>query len=173
MRKDARLVSTCSAMTQNITKPSPTFGKFNPSHHISKTSSYHINYGQAVSMSRSAVDVSSNTQEGDFNTIVTNLANQDKVPWYQKRNLRSLYFMLIPTCMGIQMTSGFHAQMVNAMQILPSWISCMLIYLYPMIYADEYDICRLWQSPRISEGNHCSCIPSGCHSVTTLDTYYQ
>ncbi|EKJ72001.1 hypothetical protein FPSE_07855 [Fusarium pseudograminearum CS3096] len=74
-------------------------------------------------MSRSAVDVSSNTQEGDFNTIVTNLANQDKVPWYQKRNLRNLYFMLIPTCMGIQMTSGFHAQMINAMQILPSWIS--------------------------------------------------
>ncbi|KPA35667.1 mfs sugar transporter [Fusarium langsethiae] len=74
-------------------------------------------------MSRSAVDVSSNTQESDFNTIVTNLANQDKVPWYQKRNLRSLYFMLIPTCMGIQMTSGFHAQIVNAMQILPSWIS--------------------------------------------------
>ncbi|KAG5759439.1 hypothetical protein H9Q69_006704 [Fusarium xylarioides] len=74
-------------------------------------------------MSRSAVGVSSNTQEGDFNTIVTDLANQDKVPWYQKRNLRSLYLMLIPTCMGIQMTSGFHAQMINAMQILPSWIS--------------------------------------------------
>ncbi|RBR15285.1 hypothetical protein FVER53590_25518 [Fusarium verticillioides] len=74
-------------------------------------------------MSRSAVAVPSNTQEGDVNTIVTNLANQDKVPWYQKRNLRNLYFMLIPTCMGIQMTSGFHAQMINAMQILPSWIS--------------------------------------------------
>ncbi|KAF5577065.1 MFS sugar transporter transporter [Fusarium pseudoanthophilum] len=74
-------------------------------------------------MSRPAVAVSSNTQEGDVNTIVTNLANQDKVPWYQKRNLRNLYFMLIPTCMGIQMTSGFHAQMINAMQILPSWIS--------------------------------------------------
>ncbi|KAF5598348.1 MFS sugar transporter transporter [Fusarium pseudocircinatum] len=74
-------------------------------------------------MSRSAVAVSPNTQGGDVNTIVTNLANQDKVPWYQKRNLRNLYFMLIPTCMGIQMTSGFHAQMINAMQILPSWIS--------------------------------------------------
>jgi hypothetical protein len=56
--------------------------------------------------------------------IVTRLANEDKVPWYRKPNLRHLYFMLIPTCMGIQMTSGFHSQMVNAMQILPSWISC-------------------------------------------------
>lgn len=125
------------AMAQSITEPSPTFSKFYPSHHISKTFSSQSNYEQAVSMSRSAVGVSSNTQEGDFNTIVTNLANQDKVPWYQKRNLRTLYFMLIPTCMGIQMTSGFHAQMINAMQILPSWISCMLVYLCPMIYADN------------------------------------
>ncbi|RGP81338.1 mfs sugar transporter [Fusarium longipes] len=75
-------------------------------------------------MSRSAVDAPSPaTNPDDFNTLVTNLANQDNVPWYRKRNLRNLYFMLIPTCMGIQMTSGFHSQMVNAMQILPSWIN--------------------------------------------------
>ncbi|KIL85277.1 hypothetical protein FAVG1_11708 [Fusarium avenaceum] len=75
-------------------------------------------------MSRPADEApSSSTQERDFNTIVTNLANQDTVPWYRKPNLRNLYFMLIPTCMGIQMTSGFHSQMVNAMQILPSWIN--------------------------------------------------
>jgi hypothetical protein len=77
-------------------------------------------------MTRSMVDMpSSSTQEHDFNTIVTKLADQGKVPWYRKRNLRNLYFMLIPTCMGIQITSGFHSQMVNAMQILPSWINCM------------------------------------------------
>ncbi|KAH6968011.1 hypothetical protein DER45DRAFT_475932 [Fusarium avenaceum] len=75
-------------------------------------------------MSRPAVESpSSSAQERDFNKIVTNLANQDTVPWYRKPNLRNLYFMLIPTCMGIQMTSGFHSQMVNAMQILPSWIN--------------------------------------------------
>lgn len=56
--------------------------------------------------------------------IVTKLANEDQVSWYKKRNLRYLYFMLVPTCMGIQITSGFHAQMVNAMQLLPSWIDC-------------------------------------------------
>ncbi|GAB1312574.1 Major facilitator superfamily (MFS) profile domain-containing protein [Madurella fahalii] len=58
----------------------------------------------------------------DDSAIVTRLANEDKVVWYRKPNLRYLYFMLTPTCMGIQMTSGFHSQTVNAMQILPSWI---------------------------------------------------
>ncbi|RYP80344.1 hypothetical protein DL769_002524 [Monosporascus sp. CRB-8-3] len=61
--------------------------------------------------------------DDDHNAIVTRLANEDKVPWYRKPNLRNLYFMLIPTCMGIQITSGFHSQMVNAMQILPSWVN--------------------------------------------------
>lgn len=57
-------------------------------------------------------------------SIVTRLANEDKLPWYRKPNLRYLYFMLVPTCMGIQMTSGFHSQMVNALQLLPSWNAC-------------------------------------------------
>ncbi len=57
--------------------------------------------------------------------IVSRLANEDKVPWYRKRNLRFLYFMLFPTCMGIELTSGFDSQMINALQIVPSWISCI------------------------------------------------
>lgn len=68
-------------------------------------------------------DVTTGNGPGD-STIVTRLASEDKVVWYRKPNLRYLYFMLIPTCMGIQMTSGFHSQTVNAMQILPSWIGC-------------------------------------------------
>jgi hypothetical protein len=36
----------------------------------------------------------------NYDAIVTRLANEDKVPWYRKPNLRHLYFMLIPTCMG-------------------------------------------------------------------------
>ncbi|KAH6651694.1 general substrate transporter [Truncatella angustata] len=55
--------------------------------------------------------------------IVTRLAKEDKVPWYKKPNLRSLYFMLFPTCMGIELTSGFDSQMINALQIVPSWVS--------------------------------------------------
>ncbi|KAI4595257.1 hypothetical protein KJ359_006931 [Pestalotiopsis sp. 9143b] len=54
--------------------------------------------------------------------IVTRLANADKIPWYRKPNLRALYFLLFPTCMGIELTSGFDAQMINALQIVPSWV---------------------------------------------------
>lgn len=58
--------------------------------------------------------------------IVTRLANADKVPWYKKPNLRALYFLLFPTCMGIELTSGFDSQMINALQIVPSWVHCEL-----------------------------------------------
>ena len=38
--------------------------------------------------------------------IVSRLVNEDKVPWYQKRNLRLLYLLMFPTCIGVEMTSG-------------------------------------------------------------------
>ena len=38
--------------------------------------------------------------------IVTRLVEEDKVPWYRKRNLRLLYLLMFPTCIGIEMTSG-------------------------------------------------------------------
>lgn len=56
--------------------------------------------------------------------IITRLASEDKVRWYRKPNLRYLYFLLFPTCMGIELTSGFDSQMINALQIVPSWITC-------------------------------------------------
>ncbi|KIW94392.1 uncharacterized protein Z519_04368 [Cladophialophora bantiana CBS 173.52] len=59
---------------------------------------------------------------GASDPILTRIAQEDKVPWYRKRNLRYLYFMLFPTCMGIELTSGFDSQMINALQIVPSWI---------------------------------------------------
>ncbi|KAL7928429.1 general substrate transporter [Trichoderma chlorosporum] len=54
--------------------------------------------------------------------IVTSIANEDKVAWYKKPNLRYLYFILFPACMGIELTSGFDSQMINALQIVPSWV---------------------------------------------------
>jgi hypothetical protein len=62
---------------------------------------------------------------GESEPIVTRLAKEDKTPWYRKRNLRYLYVMLFPTCMGIELTSGFDSQLINALQIVPSWVSCM------------------------------------------------
>ena len=63
------------------------------------------------------------TQErGASDPILTRIANEDKVIWYKKPNLRYLYFLLFPTCMGIEITSGFDSQMINALQIVPSWV---------------------------------------------------
>ncbi|KAI1252482.1 hypothetical protein MGN70_007060 [Eutypa lata] len=71
------------------------------------------------------VEVKSDTHKketGASDPIVTRLAKEDKVPWYSKPNLRFLYLMLFPTCMGIELTSGFDSQLINALQIVPSWI---------------------------------------------------
>ncbi|KAI5860938.1 general substrate transporter [Durotheca rogersii] len=62
-------------------------------------------------------------EPGTADPIITRLANQDKIVWYKKPNLRYLYFLLFPTCMGIELTSGFDSQMINALQIVPTWIS--------------------------------------------------
>lgn len=40
------------------------------------------------------------------NLLVTELALQDTTPWYQKPNLRFLYLVFFPTCIGVEMTSG-------------------------------------------------------------------
>lgn len=69
---------------------------------------------------------------GDFggggDPIISRLAKEDPIPWYKKRNLRFLYFMLFPTCMGIELTSGFDSQMINALQILKSWNDCEFFF---------------------------------------------
>ena len=57
----------------------------------------------------------------EVDPILTRIVAEDKVPWYKKPNLRILYFLLLPTCMGIEITSGFDSQMINALQV--SWSS--------------------------------------------------
>ncbi|KAI0521698.1 guanine deaminase [Xylaria bambusicola] len=61
-------------------------------------------------------------QTGASDPILTRLVEEDTVPWYRKSNLRLLYLLLFPTCMGIELTSGFDSQLINALQIVPSWI---------------------------------------------------
>ena len=74
--------------------------------------------------------------------IVSRLAQQDKVPWYSKPNLRALYFLMVPTCLGVEMTGGqvphcdvwslvkclherrFDASMVSGLQAVPLWLQC-------------------------------------------------
>lgn len=58
---------------------------------------------------------------GAADPIIQRIADEDKVPWYKKPNLRYMYFWLFITCMGVEITSGFDSQMINALQIVPSW----------------------------------------------------
>ncbi|KAH7103946.1 general substrate transporter [Auriculariales sp. MPI-PUGE-AT-0066] len=60
-------------------------------------------------------------QTGEADPIISRLAAEDKIPWYRKPNLRALYLLLLPTAMGIEITSGFDSQMINALQIVPAW----------------------------------------------------
>ncbi|KAF3935020.1 hypothetical protein ABW20_dc0103466 [Dactylellina cionopaga] len=53
--------------------------------------------------------------------IVTALVEKDKIPWYKKKNLRYLYLVMFPTCIGIEMTSGFDSSMVNGLQAVANW----------------------------------------------------
>ena len=55
---------------------------------------------------------------------VTEIAMEDNIPWYQKKNLRNLYLIMIPSCLGVEMTSGYDASMVNGLQLVPTWQSC-------------------------------------------------
>jgi hypothetical protein len=94
---------------------------------------------------------------GASDPILTRIAAEDKVPWYRKPNLRFLYLMLFPTCMGIELTSGFDSQLINALQIVPSWIECTFIYLScgnsPLLMA--VSISRLRTSSGLFEGHYC------------------
>lgn len=62
--------------------------------------------------------------EGD--PVLTRLIEGDHIPWYKKKNLRKLYLLLFPTCMGIEITSGFDSQLINSLQGVASWKHCKL-----------------------------------------------
>jgi hypothetical protein len=64
------------------------------------------------------------TKAQQVEPVLTRLVEQDTVPWYRKKNLRVLYALLLPTCIGIEMTSGFDSQMINTVQIAPTWQKC-------------------------------------------------
>lgn len=65
-------------------------------------------------------------KEGD--PILTRMVEEDKVKWYRKPNLRLLYLLLYPTCMGIEITSGFDSQMINGLQLITAWLKCKLVF---------------------------------------------
>ena len=42
----------------------------------------------------------------DNDAIVSRLAQQDNIPWYSKPNLRLLYLLMVPTCLGVETSVG-------------------------------------------------------------------
>ena len=64
---------------------------------------------------------------GTSDPILTRIVEEDKVPWYKKPNLRTLYLLLFPTCMGVEMTSGFDSQIINAVQLVDPWQACTFL----------------------------------------------
>ncbi|KAF9731464.1 hypothetical protein PMIN06_000430 [Paraphaeosphaeria minitans] len=54
--------------------------------------------------------------------VLTRLVAEDTVSWVRKPHLRNLYLLLVPAAIGIEITSGFDSQLINALQIVPSWI---------------------------------------------------
>lgn len=68
-----------------------------------------------------AANLNKRLQTGAADPLINKIAAEDPVPWYKKPNLRSLYLLLFPTCMAMELTSGFDGQMVNALQIVPAW----------------------------------------------------
>ncbi|RAO73936.1 uncharacterized protein BHQ10_009948 [Talaromyces amestolkiae] len=67
------------------------------------------------------VAIGKQRQEDVSDPMLAGLLEDDHTPWYHKQKLRSLYLVLFPAAMGIEMTSGFDSQIINTVQIVPSW----------------------------------------------------
>ena len=55
---------------------------------------------------------------------IGHLLEQDKTPWYRKKNLRRLYFCLVPAALGVEMTSGYDGSVLNGLQAVQPWQDC-------------------------------------------------
>ena len=106
------------------------------------------------------VAIGKQRQEDVADPMLTRLLDDDDTPWYRKRNLRSLYLVILPAAMGIEITSGFDSQIINTVQIVPSWNKCAISFLISLIreFADE-DVVRLWRTNRQNQ-EWCPRIPN-------------
>lgn len=57
-------------------------------------------------------------------TMVQSLIRRDSTPWYKKPNLRRLYLLLVPVCIGVEMTTGYDGSVLNGLQAVSSWQNC-------------------------------------------------
>lgn len=59
---------------------------------------------------------------------VNRLMRLDTTPWYRKPNLRRLYLFLVPSVLGCEMTSGYDGSILNGLQAVQPWLSCMFSF---------------------------------------------
>ncbi|KAH7403177.1 MFS transporter [Cadophora sp. MPI-SDFR-AT-0126] len=52
---------------------------------------------------------------------VIRLLQLDTKPWYEKPNLRALYFCLVPAALGVEMTTGYDGSVLNGLQAVSHW----------------------------------------------------
>lgn len=104
-------------------------------------------------------------ESGASDPILTRLVAEDTVPWYKKPQLRSLYFLLFPACMGIEVTSGFDSQMINALQIVPSWAECKSPESSQNMAGLFLIIPRLRPSSGFPQRHHRCCVLSRCNPL--------
>lgn len=78
--------------------------------------------------------ISRQKETGVSDAVLTDIVEKDSVPWYKKPNLRILYLLLFPTCMGVELTSGFDSQLINALQLSDYWKECTVLPFLPVEY---------------------------------------
>ncbi|KAH8587944.1 MFS transporter [Bisporella sp. PMI_857] len=68
-------------------------------------------------MSKQPLDATTVKEQSE----VVRLLEQDRTPWYQKPNLRTLYLCLIPAALGVEMTTGYDGSVLNGLQAVSHW----------------------------------------------------
>ncbi|KAL2850180.1 MFS transporter [Aspergillus pseudoustus] len=52
---------------------------------------------------------------------IKRLLAEDVTPWYKKPNLLTLYLLLIPAALGVEMTTGYDGSVLNGLQAVDGW----------------------------------------------------
>ncbi|KAH6711691.1 MFS transporter [Leptodontidium sp. MPI-SDFR-AT-0119] len=68
-------------------------------------------------MDNKKIDAATITDQSE----IIRLLQLDSKPWYQKPNLRALYFCLIPAALGVEMTTGYDGSVLNGLQAVSHW----------------------------------------------------
>lgn len=58
-------------------------------------------------MSRAVASKDIDAKEVATSSEIQRLLEEDTTPWYRKPNLRMLYAFLVPSALGVEMTSGY------------------------------------------------------------------